>query len=778
MKSSGLVVAWVALVACGDNIKPAAAPPARIETQIAPSPLTAGDTAHATCIVYDADDNVLDDQTPALVIAPVDAGTQVTDLDAIVTRAGHYTAQCVLPDLPGDAAPFDVVHALPAKLVIGKMPDQQVYAIAATVAITHAVADRYDNPIADAPVITASTPLTGVGPITTVAPDAYSYGGEGKYRIDALVMPPTDQMQAVTASLDLVVNQHGPTIGCAAPLDGAMLDLADGATLTVQGSAYDVNGTMSATVNGQPVTVATDGTFSTQVTSHFGINFVDIVATDAYGVQTTKVCTFLAASQWAAPASLYADTLALGLAQGAIDDGNRSGPIGSLGDLLFAVENSTGIRDAIDNALSAANPLKPSSCDKQVCVLGVCACVLSSQIDYQSSSIDGPNTNSLALAGGGLATQAQINNIHINLRAHGHAAGIPFDTSGPVDIADIHVGLVLDTTLSSGHPNISVRPGSVSTSVGSISTHFSGIDGFIINLIVSLAQGTVRNTVASQVTGFVTNNFDQVLSGVVGGLHIDSLGAAFDVQRLDGSGAVTLAFSAGISSLSTTASHMLFGLGTRLAGPIANAYPTLGVAVPAGPVLADPGFAGQSAALAAHVAILDQALHALWKANFFTATVQTGATTVAVTTRLPPVATFDGTGNVQLSLGDVDLVCNGGSLPPNLSLTLGARAHSGVALAGNALQFTGLVVDEIHLSTDYADLSASEQQNLEQVVHDLVQQLADQSLNHALPALPIPSFPISGLTGFGIPNGQLGLTSPALATTPPHFTLRGGIGIH
>ena len=110
-------------------------------------------------------------------------------------------------------------------------------------------------------------------------------------------------------------------------------------------------------------------------------------------------------------------------------------------------------------------------------------------------------------------------------------------------------------------------------------------------------------------------------------------------------------------------------------------------------------------------------------------------------------------------------------------MTLGARAHSGVSLAGNALQFTGLVIDEVHLSTDFSDLSAMEQQNLQMLVAQLAQQLADHSLNNALPALPIPSFPISGLTSFGIPNGKLGIIAPALAITPPHFTLHGGIGI-
>src|SRR5574337_1579271 len=98
---SWLVACVVMAAACGDNIHPAPVTPARIETQIAPDPLTAGETAHATCIVYADNGEVLEDQSPVLVITPVDAGTTITALDAVLTRAGHYSAQCTLPGLTG-----------------------------------------------------------------------------------------------------------------------------------------------------------------------------------------------------------------------------------------------------------------------------------------------------------------------------------------------------------------------------------------------------------------------------------------------------------------------------------------------------------------------------------------------------------------------------------------------------------------------------------------------------------------------------------------------------
>jgi hypothetical protein len=82
------------LAACGDNIhdNAAVAVPARVATSITPNPLTAGDMATVTCIVYDADDHEIDGFAPTLSISPVDPGTTIADLTAIVTKAGTYAA--------------------------------------------------------------------------------------------------------------------------------------------------------------------------------------------------------------------------------------------------------------------------------------------------------------------------------------------------------------------------------------------------------------------------------------------------------------------------------------------------------------------------------------------------------------------------------------------------------------------------------------------------------------------------------------------------------------
>ena len=542
-------------------------------------------------------------------------------------------------------------------------------------------------------------------------------------------------------------------------------------------------------VNGTSVPVGMNGAFSANLTTRFGINFVDITATDSFGEPTTKVCTFLISNRYFNPANPIPDAVSLELTQDAVDDGNRTPPIDSLADVLYTMLNSAGLKSTVHSALLAANPLKPMACDSQTCVFGVCVCWYRSEVRYIDSQFPGPNTVSLTLVDGGIRAIARMNYIAVNLRVRGDVSGIGYDTTGWVNVSYIEVQMILDTTLSGGSPNISVRPGSVSSSVGTITTSFGGVDGWIINnIVVPLAQGSLRDALRNIITNYVTSNFNSILDSLIGNLDISTLGSTFNVPRLDGSGNVAMGFGVAFSSLNTTPSRALFGIGTRFTTTAANAFPTLGVPTPPGTILLDPSVAAPAnTGVGAYIAIIDHALHALWRANYFSVTLsgtQLGSgvppeVSLTVVTRLPPVATILANGTVQLQLGAMDLVVSHPSLPASLSVRFGADAHAAVTLVGNDLVFGNIVVDQTHVGTDDINLDMSQQQTLQQVLGTLAQQLVNQSLNNALPAIPIPAFTIpASLMQFGLPAGkQLGINSPTLSTAPQHFTLRGQFGI-
>jgi hypothetical protein len=765
-----------------------AGPAANVVTTITPDPVVAGNSATATCTVYDAFGNLVDGTAPALQLSPMDAANTVSDLEAEMIRAGHYTARCALAGTTSNNAGFDVVPNLPASILLARFPDLPLYAVGNVVVITPAIADRYGNEITGAPVTQAVTPLTGSGPVVDMTMGQWKFNGEGNYRVTVSVTPPTDMDLPLTAYTDVLVNSRGPAITCAN--DATMINMTPGNQLVVNGTAQDLAGVASVTVNGNAVTVAADGSFSASITTRFGMNFVDVSATDTYGEPTTKVCTYLVSNRYAAPGSPIADAVSLKLTQPAIDDSNRVDPLDSFDDLLYAIINSPGMSNTIHSSMLAANPIKPHSCDSSTYVWPVgTICWYSSGVEYKDRDFPGTNTVSLSLVAGGLRASVHIPNIGVKLRVWGKVSGIPYDTTGWVTISYVDVGVTLDTTISAGQPNISVRAGSVTTNVGTVTTNFNGVDGWIINnIVVPLAQGYIRDAIRDILRDFVTNNFNSALDGLLAGLDISTLGTTFNVPRIDGSGSVPMSFSLAFSTLNATTSRLLFGIGTGFSAPAANAYASLGVPLPPGVNLSDPSVVlPANTGVAAHVGIFNGALHALWRANYFSATI-TGATidpslpaglSISIVTRLPPVAVISPAGEVQLHIGTLDLVVQHPDLPANLAVTLGADAHASVTLVGNDLVFGGIVIDELHVGTDSVNLSSTQQQSLEDTLTMLLQKLVDQSLNNAIPALPIPAFTIpASLATFGLPAGkQLGINAPTLSIAPQHFTLRGQFGI-
>ncbi len=756
---------------------------ANVVTTITPDPVVAGNNVTATCAVYDAYGNLIEDgDAPALEISPIDAGNTVSGMSAFMTRAGHYTARCDLPGTTTNNAGFDVIPNLPASIVLARWPDLPVYAVGAIVDITHIVSDRYGNEILEPSVTRSFTKVSGsVNPVNVLA-GQWRFDGEGRFSMRTTVDPPTEMGLPVTAAVDVVVNSRGPAIACVN--DASMINLFPGSTYTVVGKASDENGVTSLTVNGQAVSVAQDGSWSAQITSRFGMNFVDITAIDSFGEPTTKVCTFLIANRYGGTTAPIADTVSLKLTPSAVDDGNRSNGLTSLADILHAVINSQGLRDTLHNSLLAANPLKPDSCDSSV--FGIC--LYRSRVDYISNSLPGPHTVGLQLVTGGIFANVFLDNPSLQLRLRGHVSGIPYDTTGWVTFDYVRVQLIFDLSLQNNKPKITVRAGSVYAEVGGISTNFNGVDGWIINnILVPLAQGYIRDTVRNIIRDFVTNNFNAILDGVIGGLDVATLGATFNVPKLDGTGSIPMSFGLSFSSVNAQTSRLLFGIGTRFSTTAANAYPSLGVPYPSSPaVLLDPTVSTQNTAVSAHVAILNGALHALWRANFFAGSLGSSSVpglpsgvTFVLNTRLPPVAYVSSAGIPQLHIGALDLTVSHPSLPPNLSVTLGAEAHTTVNLNGNDLSFGGIVVDALHVSTDAVNLSAQQQQDLQGVLISLIQDVVDESLNDALPALPIPSFTLPASVGaYGLPVGaRLGIVSPTLQTSPQHFILRGQFGV-
>lgn len=673
--------------------------------------------------------------------------------------------------------------ALPATVHISKVPDQTVYGLGEPVEVATLVLDGAGGTVAGASVELVSNPPAD----QQIGGNRFVYLSDGTYTITATVLGATNGGMPVTASVTIAVDGHGPTIACADPIDGAILNLAPG-PVVLTGSVDDVNGIGGLQVNGVPVAVDASGSFAAPITAAWGINFVNLAAQDGVGREAHRTCAFLLSETWAPDDAALSNTISYGAGQQAFDDNSRAGALNSFDDILSTVLNSAGLRNTLHASLLAANPLKPNTCDQSIDIpLVGTVCVVRSQVTYLNMQINGPNSTSLTLVNGGMQNRVRVENIRLQLRVIGEVSGVGFDTSGWVTFSFGEVDATFDTSLVGGQPNVSIRPNSVAVRVGSISTDFSGLDGVVLNMIVALANGTVRDLVANTMRDYVTNNFNSVLDGVVSGLDVYNLPSAFDVPRFDGGSPLTANFSTNFSSLNTNPARMLVGMGTRFQATPAHARPTLGAPIPSGERLFDATLGG-SVAAALHVGMLDQALHALWRGGYFDATLGGGAlnglvpagATLGLSTTLPPAVSLRADGRIEIAVGAINAHLEDPALLTEpIDAGVGGRVSCAVSLDAGAFLLQDCTVDELHVSTGDSLLAAQTTAAVEQLLRDVLQQVMSAVVRDALPAVPLPGFRLpASVAQYGLPaGGELGLLNPTLTIQGDRAVLRGPFGV-
>ena len=536
-------------------------------------------------------------------------------------------------------------------------------------------------------------------------------------------------------------------------------------------------------VNGMSATLDASGAFTADIPTVWGTNFVELSATDGVGNQATRTCTFLSSDTWVPESEMLTSGVTFKARQPVFDDGDRADGLDSLADIGYTVINSVGLRDQLDASFKQANPLKTLSCDSEV----LSVCVLSSEVTYLDSNINGPNSISLTTVDGGFNNAASVNDIRIRIRLQGKTAGIPYDTTGWITFKNVQGNLTSDLTLSSGRPHVSVRPGSVSVDVGAISTDFSGLSGDLINIVVSLFNGRVRTLVANMFTNYLSDNLNSVFDSVVSGLDVHNLAANFSVPRLDDTSALSVDFATSFSTLNDSSDRMLASLGTQFQAVSANDIPAPGAPIPPGDRLLDV-VTSQSLAVAVHDGVIDQALYALWRGGYFNVNLVGGdldglvppGVSLKLVTMLPPTARLRDDGRLEFSVGTIlSQIDDPELLAEPLSPRLSARGSCGLSLLGDALKLDTCRIEEFHLSVGSAPLDANTQASLELFLTGIMNQVLQTAVNDSLPVLPIPGIKLpSSLSYYGLPAGaEMGLVNPQLSTVGDHIVLTGDFGV-
>lgn len=552
----------------------------------------------------------------------------------------------------------------------------------------------------------------------------------------------------------------GSELRCDSPANGELVDLVPGARISIHGTA---SGLVDVRVNGELVPVAADHTFSTTVAGRYGLSFVELSGTDGAGATHSELCAFLGAERWLEEGERFDEALAL-----------RFEPPGfNKLTSLIPPWLDANIVPRLDSSLLAGNPIFQSNCG------AVGSCV--TELRYLSlvATFD-PGVKIRFTSQASLNVTVQMD-LRVRLRVRSKLFGV---TRPSVDGEVIFTNALIDGEVRVGIDPATGRPRAHgesinSTEFGTISTQFTGLDPELLDTVASVTQEIIAERLRADVLGGSVDLFE----GLFAGLDVVLPASGFPVQRLDGTGNVTVDLE---QRWGVELRNNGLTLSTALSLREPSPPPAATGRIPL-PIAADP--ANGSARLevdvwsATQVGVFNQVLQALWRAGLFDGTIDGAAlgpglpaeTSVSVELGTMPVVTgFDPDGLIGLDMGALDLLVAGPGFPPGVRVTAGARTHARASLLSDDLAFDDFAIDEVHISTGSVTLDAASRATLQHIVERLFVKLADVALNDSLPVLPAPSITIpASLGAYGLPVGTRLVGSPRLVTEAHHVFLEG-----
>lgn len=769
------------------EVEPAEAVVTRAD--LADHQIVAGEDVQASCIGFDEYDNPITDADFELT-PDSSAGVEISDqeLTATITEAGTTGFSCHLDDASerfGDIV--EVLPDRPAELQIAPVPDQEIYNTGQIITVGTQVEDQFGNRISN-PVVDYES---GVGH-EVLGEGRFRYEIEGTHTISAEVVEPTHQDQQLFEEFEVVVNESGPDVACTSPANGEMIVAEEGDEIPVEGTVSDDYDIQEVTIESTDVTLDADDRFETTVTAEYGVNFVEITATDEFDQQNVHTCAFMASPHYHESDDEVGEGVSLELGQTAVDDGEYDGSfswqIQSLNDLIQTVLRSDELEDELAQQMYDQSPFEVEI----DYYLGSCTY----DVHVEDFELGDDHTSSLDLIDGGLHMpggdgddewddDTLIYEIVIDLDIR-HSSCPNYSTTVTIDW--ISVDLQADVQYFSwyDHPEVDL------TSVDAESGHIS-LSGWIGSAIETFAQGTLQDAVEEEIEDAVEDNFDELFDDLLE--SISSYTASFSVPRLGGGSSIPMDFTvgmAGIDFIEDEEAQFDLDAGITTDDDSGPYLPSEGVAYPPPEDdfqgLPDRGSAHVGGGV--HIALLNQALHQLWQAGLFHD--EFGGDTISgldidlpegaavdIQADLPPLGVVHQWSDAELMFGALTLEIEyPGIFDDPVAFEVGAVATTDIVMSADAVDFDKINIEELHFSTDEAALDAETHEVLENFFTALLQDVIDQTVNSALPSIPIPAFEIpSSMTQYGLPSGDLGLVDSDYDQTDTHMEITGDFGI-
>jgi len=506
------------------------------------------------------------------------------------------------PEPPREEPPVTNPQIFPKYLLVNMEPGRTVYAVGNALLPNVQLLDEDQNPITN-PAFTVEVEPAGAARRNNNG--RWELLTEGLVRFLVCAERRNRDGEAVCGWDRVLVDNAPPTITITRPLPGAQLDATNNPRIEVLGTVAESHGTPIVFVNGEEVPVQ-GGTFVAYVEPRFGINHIEVAATDQINPNTSVTgVDVIWAPRYEAPLADIPGVelnpgIALWLGQNFMDD-RRAAPrlpdgtrtTDDLVDILQLILEFLDLSAQIPNPVIDASGFTLSVPDIDIGKPTVVANIVSGGVEIYIQLRDVE-----ALTQGGFELEGQVLNLN----------GRIYST----------ISALIRLNISKASPNapLVVDVDNIILAVESASSEFASPEA---NAIFTLAQSVLRTTIEDLLVDVLNDSFvselPALLQDTLGGLDSALRDQSIDLDLGFGN-PITLNFDAGISSIVTRYRHSLYAPmrarasveGTRFQ-PNSRGIPLL-TASPS-----DPFFHASRMQIGLRLGLLNGLLHALWDAG-------------------------------------------------------------------------------------------------------------------------------------------------------------------
>lgn len=549
----------------------------------------------------------------------------------------------------GNTPDPDMGHAgpIPSGVFLTMDPARETYPVGLRLLPQVETFDAFGDPAEFDVGITVDPPEAA-----TLVEDRYELVAEGVVRFTACTIVDGVEGVPVCGWDEIIVNDGPPTITLTSPTPGEQLEATTSPVIVVEGSVTDTFGEPVAFVNGTEVELSDEGAFRTELTPRFGVNHVEVAATDGTHPATAeKVADVMWAAAYAAPADPPVDfdeALVLRLGQTFVDDRQRvsTQPDGTLltrdlADVLELVVRHLDLMSQVPDPV-LDNPqlflrVTQVSIGKPLVQLDITDTGL--EVFIQVGDLQATTTGTIEIENESLSLDGSING------AMSALIELTVDKESPADPIDVSVRS-LAVSIDDLHPNFSAPE----------------VDA-IFTLAQSVLRGTVEDLLVDTLQGSVVDELPTLLSDVL--LALDEVLADQTIDLDTGLGEpITLTLDGGVEVVDTAWRHHLdatlaMSASTSATGVHADSR---GVSLmwsgDSPPALFDAG----RIQFGLRFALINSLLHALWDAGLLDAditdVVPVNAERAVLEAKLPPVVRPPTQGephDLVIELGQVEI---------------------------------------------------------------------------------------------------------------------------